>query len=177
MGRLRVELLPSSRHHPNGRDREGTGVVVGANVHESRAVAQVVDALRIGARSGRIREVMSVGVLRRLRLSPLAPSVFIVAYQLLLLGIHGDDGTTSGQARGSRALVGPPQGRFRVATRQWLQDPPVRVAIPGRGHEVATSTMSFVRRHHAPRTLVKMRPYLAQPGRSTVGRRRNQPLE
>ena len=72
-------------------DGEGAGIVIGADVDEAGIAPNVVDAVRVDTRDQRTGQVVALNVLRLLGGQPLLTLVFVVADELLLLGVNRDD--------------------------------------------------------------------------------------
>src|SRR6266700_4760643 len=114
----------------NRSHRERARVVVRAYVDEAGVAPQVVDPVGIGAGHFGTGKIMSVDLVRRPRLAPLAALVLVVADQFLLLRVHGNDG------------LARPQGEFNGS----VDMPELRVAIgvivPLLGLAVALQTVA-----------------------------------
>src|SRR5512135_1121861 len=91
--RLRIHLLP----HPgpplaDALDGEAGRVMIDADVDPAHVPPEVVDAVGDRLANAGVREVVDLHLLRVPLGLPLPTSVLEVADQLLLLGVHGDDG-------------------------------------------------------------------------------------
>ena len=72
--------------------------MVRPDVHKASITLDVVDAVGIRARHFRAGEVVSLDQARLLLRAPLSTAIGVVSDQLLLLGVHGDNGHTLRQA-------------------------------------------------------------------------------
>ncbi len=90
--RLRIAHTPHLEPpRPNGRDREGGGVMRHPDAHPAFVGAHVVDAIGQGLAQFLVHKVMDAHP-RWLPLGvPLSPGILEVPHQLLLLRVYGDD--------------------------------------------------------------------------------------
>ena len=92
LARLRIQ--PPSFMAPPPPDRchrKCSRIVIGTDIDESGVASEIVDAVRIGTRHIRAREVVPLNGLGCVRRTPLLSRIVVVADQFLLLGIHRDD--------------------------------------------------------------------------------------